>query len=122
VLFVCIIYAVLSSGVCNGDLSCAELQSPVKLIGSKSYLDLGNNRTVLFPWNGLGYSPTPNSDSLANAPFGDYFQASSAPLWEDRDIQLMINMNASVVRVWSWNFISDHKQFMDDLWSLSGCR
>lgn len=43
------------------------LRNPVKITGSQSYIEVDGNRSVLFPWNGIGYSPVPNSDGMCIA-------------------------------------------------------
>jgi len=65
---------------------------------------------------GIGYSPVPPDTDLSEAPNGDYFTSRYSDLW-NRDLQLMRDMNATLIRVWSWNFMNDHTEFLNELYN-----
>ncbi len=68
---------------------------------------------IPFTIKGAGYAPTPiGTDPETTSPYGDYFTSSYASIY-DRDIPLLRKMGANTVRLWGWNNIADHTDFLN---------
>ncbi|GAB5558790.1 MAG: hypothetical protein SynsKO_04370 [Synoicihabitans sp.] len=66
-----------------------------------------------FQVRGVCYQPAPIGDNpSAAAPYGDYFTANYSAL-TDRDLPLMRELGANVVRIYGWNETADHAAFLD---------
>lgn len=56
----------------------------------------------------------PIGESPFFAPFGDYFTPEYAYIWK-RDLPLIKDMGANVIRIYGWNNSNDHRQFLDEV-------
>ena len=66
-----------------------------------------------FQARGVAYQPTPVGDDPAAAPpNGDYYTATYAGL-NERNLPLLRQLGANVIRVYGWNPAVDHKAFLD---------
>ena len=61
---------------------------------------------------GICYSPTPVNESVYFAPYGDYFGPDHSFIWL-RDLPLMKEMGANVIRTYGWQPSIDHSAFLD---------
>ena len=66
-----------------------------------------------FQVRGVCYQPAPIGDNpSASAPYGDYFTANYNALTA-RDLPLMRELGANVVRIYGWSETADHSEFLD---------
>ncbi len=66
-----------------------------------------------FQIRGVCYQPAPIGDNpSASAPFGDYFTPNYRALWE-RDLPLIRDLGANVIRIYGWSETADHTAFLD---------
>jgi len=62
---------------------------------------------------GVGYSPVPiGHDPETTPPYGDYFTPEYNSIY-DRDLLLLREMGANTIRLWGWNNIANHLDFLD---------
>ena len=77
-----------------------------------------NGRRILvngepFLARGIGYAPVPiGVDPETTPPYGDYFTANHAAIY-NRDLPLIRQMGANVLRLWGWDNNADHTDFLD---------
>ena len=77
-----------------------------------------NGRQLLVAGNpfvikGVGYSPVPiGEDPETGLPHGDYFTSNYSSIYE-RDLPLLKQMGANVIRLWGWNNGANHLDFLD---------
>jgi hypothetical protein len=68
-----------------------------------------------FTVKAVGYAPTPvGIDPTVTEPYGDYFTSEYASFWK-RDLPLIRALGANTVKLWGWNNINNHKDFLDAL-------
>lgn len=66
-----------------------------------------------FQARGVCYQPAAIGENpSAEAPFGDYFTPNYRSRWE-RDLPLMRELGANVVRIYGWSDTADHTEFLD---------
>lgn len=66
-----------------------------------------------FQIRGVCYQPAPIGDNpSASAPFGDYFTANYRAI-TDRDLPLIRDLGANVIRIYGWSDTADHTAFLD---------
>ncbi len=66
-----------------------------------------------FQVRGVCYQPAPIGDNpSASAPYGDYFTANYSALTA-RDLPLMRDLGANVIRIYGWSETADHSAFLD---------
>jgi len=66
-----------------------------------------------FTIKGVGYSPVPiGDDPETMPPYGDYFTSDYSSIY-DRDLPLLRDVGANTVRLWNWNNIADHFDFLE---------
>lgn len=84
----------------------------IKVIGSQLEVD-----GKPFFGRGVGYAPVPIGDSPHfREKGGDYFTAEHADIF-GRDIPLIREMGANLIRLWSWDPSADHAVFLDTCWN-----
>lgn len=96
--FACISFAILTS------LASAQFS-----VSGRQILKDGAAFTV----KGVCYNPTPIGDNgFTRAPNGDYFTSKYAAI-QDRDLPLLREMGANVVRIYGWAPTADHTGFLN---------
>ena len=78
---------------------------------------LGKQPTVMvdgkeFEMKGIGYSPILPGKHTLSEEF-DYFTGARSNIWK-RDIPIIANMGANIIRTWSWDATKDHSSFLDE--------
>jgi uncharacterized repeat protein (TIGR02543 family) len=83
-------------------------------ISGRQLLVNGNPFTI----KGVGYSPVPiGVDPETTPPYGDYFTSGYSSIY-DRDLPLLRQMGANTIRLWCWNNIADHLDFLDKAYNI----
>ncbi len=84
------------------------VEKPVEIMGQE--LLVNGNQFVI---KGVGYSPVPiGADPEKDPPFGDYFTIEYKSIY-NRDLPLIREMGANVLRINNWNISADHSDFLD---------
>jgi hypothetical protein len=66
---------------------------------------------------GIAYQPTPiGSNPAASPPYGDYYTFEYQPIYL-RDLKNLRSMHANVVRLYGWEPMADHGNFLDYAWN-----
>jgi len=70
-----------------------------------------------FLMRGVGYQPTPIGENPStSAPNGDYYTPKYQAIYV-RDLQNLRDMGANAVRIYGWNELSNHVDFLDKAWN-----
>jgi hypothetical protein len=92
--------------------SAAALAADVAIVDRQIFLD-----GKPFIMKGVGYSPVPiGIDPETASPYGDYFTPEYSPIY-GRDIPMLRRMGANTIRLWGWNNVADHSDFLDEAYN-----
>ena len=104
--FLIILLVIMGLG-CIEDRETAVSPTKVTVEGSKMFV---NEQPFII--KGVGYSPVPIGSNKGK----DYYTTKYADLY-NRDLPIIRNMNANVIRLWGWDNTADHTDFLNRIYN-----